>query len=80
MTRHPFDPSCDCDSCFAAELERVASAFRDIRGGKSPLATLPGWEAAQAAVTREMALGDDFYAPIGRPDYVMFPSKTARDE
>lgn len=55
MTLHPFDPACSCDCCFAADLERVANAYRDIRQGKSPLATLPGWEAAQAAVAAEMA-------------------------
>lgn len=46
MTRHPPDPSCDCDLCFADQLERVAAAYRLIREG-SPLATLPGWDRAE---------------------------------
>jgi hypothetical protein len=51
----PHHPRCECDLCFAEDLERVAAAFRDIREGKSPLATLPGWDAAQEAVRAEMA-------------------------
>lgn len=40
------EQNCDCDICFADELERVAEAFREIRLNKSPLASLPGWERA----------------------------------
>jgi|HubBroStandDraft_1064217.scaffolds.fasta_scaffold12487_3 hypothetical protein len=51
MAEHP--ANCDCDLCFADECERVAEAYRAIRAG-TPLATLPGWERAQAAIAGEM--------------------------